>query len=147
MEILSELNSRFVKKGPIDRIKTSADAARIFSPIASREQEHFAVLTLTASGGVIGFHLVAPGTADRVATHPRDVFRHEIKDNAVTIIVDHNHPSGDLEPSDNDKEFHFRLCRCGVDIGIPVVDHFIVTATAACSFSGNGIKPENIAIP
>ena len=67
------------------------------------------------------------GTAHSVEIHPRDVFRRAIRSNAAGIALAHNHPSGDPTPSPEDLELTRRLVECGRLLGIPVVDHVVMT--------------------
>jgi len=88
--------------------------------------EHFICVTLNGNHKVIGTHVVSQGTVNSALVHPRDVFRAAIMDNAAAIIIAHNHPSGSLEPSADDKDVTRRMKQAGDIIGIKVLDHLIV---------------------
>jgi len=91
-----------------------------------RDKEHFYVIILTARNQVKLTELVSLGTANASLVHPREVFRRAIHLGAISIIVAHNHPSGDPEPSAADLEVTRRLTEAGKLIGIEVLDHVIV---------------------
>jgi len=90
------------------------------------EQENFIVITLDGSHKVIKAHLASQGLVDRCLVHPREVFRWALTDNATAIIVAHNHPSGILTPSIEDRDTTKRLKLAGDIIGVKVLDHVIV---------------------
>lgn len=97
------------------------------------DQEHFVVFSLDASNKVIKKNVVTVGLANQSQVHPRETFRAALKDNAVTIMVAHNHPSGSLEASVNDLLATRRLAEAGRVLGVPLVDHIIVTAAGFIS--------------
>lgn len=113
------------------------DAARIARPVMRlAEQETFVALFLTVRNTLIGEpRVVAIGTLTSVEVHPRDVFRAAITENAAGIVVLHNHPSGDPTPSAEDVELTRRLSACGDLLGIPVVDHVVVTTDHCASIA------------
>jgi DNA repair protein RadC len=112
-------------------------AARLARPVMRlAEQETFVALYLTVRNALIGEpRVVAIGTVTGVEVHPRDVFRGAIAANAAGVVVLHNHPSGDPTPSAEDIELTRRLKACGDLLGIPVVDHVIVTADRCTSIA------------
>lgn len=88
--------------------------------------ELFAVITLDTRYVPIGFVLVTKGTLDASLVHPREVFAPAIAQNAAAIILVHNHPTGVLTPSGEDRAITLRLKQCGQLLGITVLDHIIV---------------------
>lgn len=103
-------------------------------------QECFVVLLLDTKNMPIGKPMiVALGTATDVAVYPRDVFREAVKRNAVRILVAHNHPSGDAGPSLCDETLTARLEKAGEILGIPLLDHIIVTKTKTVSLHERGL--------
>lgn len=88
--------------------------------------EVFAVVSVDTSYKPIGVHIVTEGTLDASLVHPREVFRGPILCNASAIFLVHNHPSGSLDPSPQDKEVTSRLTECGKLLGVNVLDHIIV---------------------
>jgi DNA repair protein RadC len=82
---------------------------------------------------VIGVHLVSVGTLDRSLVHPREVFRPGIKDAAKSVLLVHNHPSGDPTPSEEDLVVTRRMQEAGSTLGIYVLDHIVVARDGAVS--------------
>jgi len=88
--------------------------------------EHFCVLALDAGCRVVGWKRISTGTLTCTLVHPRDVFFYAIGLKAQAIVLIHNHPSGDPEPSREDRELTARLARVGILVGIHVHDHVIL---------------------
>jgi len=116
----------FVREG--GRIRKPEDSLLYLSAERVAAQEHFVVLTLDADHKLIKKHVVTIGLVNRSQVHPRETFRPAILDNAVGVILAHNHPSGSLEASVDDLIATRRLVDAGKIIGISVLDHLIVTA-------------------
>ena len=89
-------------------------------------QEEFHVVTMDTKNKVIDTHQITVGTLDASLVHPREVFRRAIKDAASSIILAHNHPSGDPTPSREDIAVTDRLTDVGKTIGIDVLDHIVL---------------------
>lgn len=104
-------------------------------PLLAREakQEEFHMITLDAKHQPIGKHLITVGTLKNSLVHPREVFRPAIRDAANSILVLHNHPSGDPTPSDQDLAITKRLEEVGEIVGISVIDHIIIAGHSAIS--------------
>lgn len=92
----------------------------------SREREHFWVITLNNRNRVKYVELVSLGTINSAIVHPREVFRRAIKNGATSLILAHNHPSGDTKPSDADILLTRKLREVGSIIEIEVLDHVII---------------------
>lgn len=99
-------------------------------------QESFVVALLDAQHHVLKSLTVALGTVNYVHLHPRDVFREAIRYNAVSIILAHNHPSGELLISTEDVAVTERMVKAGEILGIEVLDSLIITATTFISVMG-----------
>lgn len=99
-----------------------------------RRQEHFIVITLSGAHSVIKVHTVCVGLANKTLVHPREVFYWAIKDNACAIIIAHNHPSGNLVPSEEDCSVTKTIKEAGELLGIPLLDHIIITKFGEYSF-------------
>ncbi len=104
----------------------------------SREREHFWVITLSTSNKVKFVELVSLGTLNSSLVHPREVFRRAIKFGACSIIVGHNHPSGNCKPSSEDLELTKKLKEVGHIVGIEVLDHVII-GNRTLSFKEEGL--------
>ena len=89
-------------------------------------EENFVVVCLNTKNKIAGIHTVSIGTLNSSLVHPREVFKAAILNNASGIILLHNHPSGDPEPSREDIETTQRLITAGTILGIKVVDHVVV---------------------
>jgi DNA repair protein RadC len=96
-------------------------------------QEEFHIVTLDTKNQVVGSHQISVGLLDQSMVHPREVFRAAIRDAAKSIILVHNHPSGDPAPSGQDVALTRRLEQVGETVGIEVLDHIIVARRGATS--------------
>jgi len=108
------------------KIGKASDLVPLISHYASKQQEHFLNVTLNGANEVISVRCVSVGLVNCTQVHPREVFADAISDRACSIIVAHNHPSGDLKPSSADIEVTKRLIEAGKILGISVLDHIIV---------------------
>ena len=90
-------------------------------------KENFGILLLNARARALGCELIAIGTLTACLVHPREVFRPAIEGGAAQIICWHNHPSGDVTPSDEDRALFRRMDEAGQVLGIPVADHLILS--------------------
>lgn len=105
---------------------------------AMYQQEHFISITLNGAHEIIRIVPVSVGTLNKAMVHPRDVFSSAIKDMAASIIVCHNHPSGNSYPSAEDFEVTERLIKAGECLGIKIIDHLILTQNNYFSFNEQG---------
>ncbi|HEY8531410.1 MAG TPA: DNA repair protein RadC [Limnochorda sp.] len=121
----------------LDRPERVAEFLRV--EMAHLDREQFRVLLLDARSRLIHQHVVAVGGLDSAPVHPREVFKEAIKRSAASVILAHNHPSGDPEPSAPDLGVTRRLCRAGEILGIEVVDHIIVAQGGFVSFRAKGL--------
>lgn len=128
-----ELSGRFLTRRRRVRIRRAADALPCLASLRGRRQECFMVLTLDGSHQVIRAHEITVGLANQSQVHPRETFACALEDRAVAILAAHNHPSGSLDPSPDDLAWTRRLAEAGRLLGIPVVDHLIVTAVGFAS--------------
>ncbi len=125
---LFELNKRHsYSKLQGKPIKTAKDVFEYCSPkMSSLDREQFMILHLDAKNRVIKDEIVSVGALTGTIAHPREVFKSAIKESAHSVILVHNHPSGDPMPSDEDKDMTKRLFDAGELLGIKVLDHVIV---------------------
>jgi DNA repair protein RadC len=91
-----------------------------------KKQEEFRVLLLDSKKRLIRQCTVSIGTIDKAYVHPRDVFRPAVGSGATSIIIVHNHPSGDPEPSQADYTLTRELCMCSKIVDIEILDHIII---------------------
>jgi DNA repair protein RadC len=91
-----------------------------------RDKEHLWAIHFNVKMKIKAIELVALGTIDRAVTAPPEIFRRAIIERSTRIVVVHNHPSGDIEPSKPDVELTTKLVECGKLISIPVCDHIII---------------------
>lgn len=94
--------------------------------ISTKKQEYFILLTIDGANRLIKKRTITIGTLTASLVHPREVFAPAIEDRAASVIVAHNHPSGNLEPSQADLHVTKRLKHTGELLGIPLVDHIII---------------------
>jgi DNA repair protein RadC len=127
-QALMELGRRSTHAGvgPKDTIDSAADVMDMFDHLRYEKREHFIAVMLDAKNVVIRSAQIHVGTLTMSVVGPREVFREAISDGAASIIVVHNHPSGDPTPSPEDIEVTNRLVEIGNLLDIPVVDHVIV---------------------
>ncbi len=95
--------------------------------IRDKKQEYFICLTLDGANRLIAKRIITIGTLTSSLVHPREVFAEAIADRAASIIVAHNHPSGNLQASEADRAVTLRLQEAGELLGINLVDHIIIT--------------------
>jgi len=118
------------------RLANASDAYEVLAPLArGLEREHFWRVDLDAHDRALGCELVTIGTVNEATVYPREVFRGALK-GALTakILVAHNHPAQDAYPSEADRKLTQRLALCGLLLGIPLVDHLILTDREFFSF-------------
>jgi len=111
------------------KILKPKDAWEMLTEERVQVQEVLVVLTLDGGHQVINKHVVTRGLANQCQIHPREVFRPAIQDAAVAIVCAHNHPSGELAPSEADVIATRKLAEAGKVLGIPLLDHIIVTSS------------------
>lgn len=114
-------------------IDSPAKAVELLADIRDKRQEYFACITLDGANRLIEKRTITIGTLTASLVHPREVFADAITDRAASIIVAHNHPSGNLHPSDADRAVTERLREAGELLGIMLTDHIIVTKVSFAS--------------
>jgi DNA repair protein RadC len=123
-----------VLEEPVNNIKSAIELFEKIKRIdIDYSKENFLVFTLDTKNRVIDWYIISIGILDASLIHPREVFRNAIKDNAKSIIIAHNHPSGILIPGDADKEVTNGLKDAGELLGISVLDHIIFSEIAFIS--------------
>ncbi|MDJ0744013.1 MAG: DNA repair protein RadC [Xenococcaceae cyanobacterium MO_167.B27] len=104
----------------------TAAAAALSHDLMWQQQERFAVLMLDTKNCLIGTQVITIGTATETLVHPREIFRESIKQGATKLIIAHNHPSGNLQPSQTDIELTQQLLQGAQYLEIPILDHIIL---------------------
>ena len=121
------------------QIKCSKDVKEfLWGEMRKFDKEHFAILLLDTKNRLIRPETVTVGILDSSLVHPREVFKSAIKSNAASVIIVHNHPSGDPAPSRDDMATTKRLCEAGQLVGISVLDHVIIAEKGYFSFKDEG---------
>ena len=124
-----ELGKRVLQSRPpelavIDSPQEAADA--LSHDLMWQPQERFAVLLLDVKNRLIGTKVITIGTATETLAHPRDIFREVIRQGANRVIISHNHPSGNVEPSPEDIALTKQLLVGAQFLAIPILDHLIL---------------------
>lgn len=115
------------RRRPRPTLRSAEAVYRHLAPsVRGLEREHFQVLLLDGKHRLVSVHAVSQGTLTSSLVHPREVFRPAIREAAAAIVVAHNHPSGDPEPSAEDLEVTRRLAETGRLLGIPLLDHVVL---------------------
>jgi len=130
MQILAlfEINKRKeMINSEMRQIRTAKDVFGLFhEKLKDEKQENFYVLMLNNKNFVIGQEKISLGIVDSSIVHPREIFKPAIKNSASRIILVHNHPSGDSNPSKEDKQVTEEIAKAGELLGIQVLDHVII---------------------
>ena len=132
-----ELGRRSVTRAEEDRPQLSSPrsvAAFLLPQFGNRGVEQFGVLLLDTTHRVLRTSILSVGTLDASIVHPREVFREATAAGAAALVLFHNHPSGDPEPSDDDVRLTDRMAAAGVLMGIHVLDHVILADVKYYSF-------------
>ena len=120
------------------KISFPPDVYPLIRHVADRRQEHFLCISLNGANEVIAIRTVSVGLVNRALVHPREVFADPITDRASAVIVAHNHPSGNLRPSQDDLAVTMQLKEAGKTLGIRLLDHLIFNPCEYYSLLENG---------
>lgn len=123
---------------PVSRVSSPSDIFMKIRHFANSRHELFIVISLNGNNEIMKIRTVSQGTVNRTIVHPRDVFRGAVKDLAIGIVAAHNHPSGNLTPSEEDFKVTERLKSAGKLMGIELLDHIIFTESDFFSFLEQG---------
>jgi DNA repair protein RadC len=131
------------------QIRESADVANVFQDLLEledtidKDKEHFYVMHVNARQQIMLVELVAIGILNHAEVHPRETFRRAVREGSYSIIVAHNHPSGDVTPSEADIKTTRSLHEAGQILKIPLLDHIIFTAQNGQFFSFKDNKTQS----
>lgn len=135
-----ELARRGLHKGlgvkPV--IANPGDILHYASKIKDEQREHFMVLYLNARNQINEEEIVSIGSLSQCVVHPREVFRKAVETGSASVVLIHNHPSGDVSPSQDDRNLTDRLVQAGEIVGVTVLDHIIVGSDDFLSFKERG---------
>ena len=127
------------------KISSPLNAVNVFQSILKQsdkmdiKKEHFWSMGLNNNNTVEYVELVSLGTLNESYAHPREIFRFSIIKSVAGLILCHNHPSGTVDPSDHDKKITESLIKASNIIGIPILDHIVITQNNYFSFAENGL--------
>ena len=127
------------KWAPGQKIKHPMDIYNVIRHHADRRQERFICLSLNGAHELLAARIVTIGLVNRTIIHPREVFADPIHDRASAVAVAHNHPSGNLKPSEEDNEITRRLKSAADILGLAFIDHLIFSETCYFSFRQEGL--------
>jgi DNA repair protein RadC len=120
-------------------VTTPEAGADLVAPmLADRDREHCVALLLDTKHRLLGHRLISVGSVDHTFMSPREIFRDALDANASAIVVAHNHPSGDPEPSRDDEAVTRRLVKAGEILGVDVLDHLVVAGDRWVSLARRG---------
>ncbi len=138
---LFELCKRFEQyRKPVTKISQPEDIVSIFSPkIRNATQEQVFAVFLDSKNNIIASKLIFIGTVNEAVIHPREIFKEAIKHSSVSIVLIHNHPSGNPEPSKEDIKITEVIEQAGKLINIPIIDHIIIGNPGFFSFKKNNL--------
>ena len=131
-----ELIKRALEVGEetLPKIESIKDVIAQMSYLRDKTREHLAALYLNARNELVFKKHIFVGTLDANIAHPREIFEHALANHAASVILVHNHPSGDPQPSKADLEITKRILEAGKILGVDVLDHIIITKTKTLSF-------------
>lgn len=143
--LLVEFKARFEESAAQDKPALShpsvvAEIAR--ARLGHKKTEEFWIALVDNRNRLIGWEKASQGTVDQAAVYPREIMLLALERKAAGVILVHNHPGGDMNPSQADLDLTSRLARVGADLGVRVLDHIIVAETQWYSFRTSGRMPQ-----
>ncbi len=134
-----ELGKRLLKGKIAGLYLKPEDIWKELKDIRDHKKEHFVIFFLDSRNQEIKREIISIGSLNANLVHPREVFEPAVKNLAAQVILAHNHPSGDPEPSEDDLELNKRLVEAGKILGIEVIDHIIIGRSGYLSFKEKGL--------
>ncbi len=141
-ELLNRIQSE--KQKQIIQITAPKDIADYMQNMEHLEQEEFKIIMLNTKNKIIGQQMISRGTVNATLVAPREIFNPAIKAMATTIILVHNHPSGDPSPSQEDFNMTKRVIEVGKIVGIHVIDHVIIGKNQYYSMKESGFIDQSV---
>jgi len=126
LKVIKEKDEKYNLEQRVTRPEVTHDVAIKVLEMHERPEEIMALITLDTKNKITGVFVVSTGTINASLVHPREIFKRAMLQNAASIILMHNHPSGDPDPSVEDIEITRRLVEAGNIIGISILDHVII---------------------
>ncbi|HHX32208.1 MAG TPA: DNA repair protein RadC [Bacteroidales bacterium] len=126
LKVIKEKDEKYNLEQRVTRPEVAHDVAIKVLEMHERPEEIMALITLDTKNKITGVFVVSTGTINASLVHPREIFKRAMLQNAASIILMHNHPSGDPDPSVEDIEITRRLVEAGNIIGISILDHVII---------------------
>jgi len=136
-----ELGKRLLKDKRAQIYLTPKDIWEELKDVRDHKKEHFIIFYLDSRNQEIKREVISIGSLNTSVVHPREVFEPAVRNYAAHIIVAHNHPSGEPDPSKDDLALTERLLEAGKILGIEVLDHIIVSRNGFLSFKEKGLIP------
>jgi DNA repair protein RadC len=118
----------------IEPLRTLSEIIARLDDIRTKQQEYLVALSLDGGQRLIAQRIITIGTLDAVMAHPREVFADALVDRAASVVVAHNHPSGDVKPTPQDITLTQQLAAAGQLLGVSLRDHIIIAKTGYYSF-------------
>ncbi len=128
------------------KILSSKDAFEAFSNLWSEQleyREEFMILVLNRANIILGYCQISSGGTSGTIADPKMIFQAALKANSSSIILCHNHPSGNTKPSEPDKHLTQKLATAGKLLDLPILDHLIISESSFYSFADEGIMPSD----
>ena len=139
MGILIVVVQRLLRDKKTSIFLSPKDVFDRLADLRDRKKEYFFIFYLDSRNQEIERKVISVGSLNANLVHPREVFEPAVKNLAASVIIAHNHPSGDSKPSEDDLEITKRLVEAGKILGIEVVDHVIVTKDNYFGFKEKGL--------
>lgn len=133
-----EIARRYIVNEAV-KITHAKDVLPLVSDFQGKQQEYFICFSLNGANEILEKRIVTVGLLDKSQVHPREVFADVITDRAASVLFVHNHPSGDLKPSNSDLKIHEQLAEAGKILGIKILDHIIISKKGYYSFQEAGL--------
>lgn len=124
--MVKEKAIRYELESSINNPREVAEMLQKVTGMQDAPEEQFWMICMDTKNKIVGLHLVSQGTLNSALVHPREVFKRALLNNASSIVLAHNHPSGNPQPSQQDVDLTNRLVQVGDLVGITIMDHIIL---------------------